>query len=367
MKKEILLLSLFYVLLLSSCKDQNESENPIIKTPETKKVVFQVDERIEFLRIVFNIAVEDFIDHDMLPCATEYSKRVSQHFDPFKNHTLIKYVNELPNIAIDFPTIGLMFTDCKSFQFEKTYTNELSNFGISKNELDSLQPLLLDFYKTSDFENFFATNDIYYKKALEKIEKQVNEEKLFDYITDFYHSNEKDLQMIVFVELTNNANNKAISFFDNYNTKKRATILGNMCDIPEEPTSDNEILELDNTKRSILYHETSHLFTDKLLNKYIGAFSQYESLCEDCSEIQIKDKVDHLIVFPLQTLLSYRKYGKDDGHNFYLNECKDVRRDIYLKLSEYQPENKTPFEQTYAQCIELIKKAALKKQSLLKK
>ncbi|MGV8813134.1 MAG: hypothetical protein ACOH2D_03400 [Gelidibacter sp.] len=50
----------------------------------------------------------------------------------------------------------------------------------------------------------------------------------------------------------------------------------------------------------------------------------------------------------------------DDGDDFYLNTCTDVRKEIYQKLTEYHPENKTPFEITYNECLELIKKSALK-------
>lgn len=361
MKKTSLLISLLFILTLFACKENNRKENTITEKKEPNKVTFKVDERIEVLRIAFNLAVQDYIDPEMLPCDTEYSKRVNNHFKEFKNQQLIKYIDELPNIHFDFPTIGLMYKNCESFEFENIYSKELSSFGITKSEIDSLQPLLIDFYKISDFKTFFNKNKKYYRNAIEKIEKQVNDEKLFDYVLNFFQSKEQGLEMVVFVELTNSYNNKAISFYDNYNPKKRATLLGNICEKKDSITTTNEILELDNNRRGTLYHETSHLFTDKLLDKYIGELNQYKSLCENCNDIQIKDKIDHLIVYPLQELMSYRQFGKDDGRNFYLNKCKDVRKDIYIKLSEYKPENGIPFEKTYMECMELIKKSASEK------
>lgn len=361
MKKTSFLINLLFLITLFACKENNSAEAKVTEREKINKVVFKVDERIELLRIAFNLAVQDYIDEKMLPCNTEYSKRVNSHFKEFKNHQLIKYIDDLPNIIIDFPTIGLMFKDFETFEFDNNYSKELSGFKITKSEIDSLQPLLIDFSKKSNFKIFFENNKNYYRDAIKTIEKQVNEEKLFDDIVNFFQSKEKGLEMIVFVELTNGFNSKAVSFYDNYNPKKRATILANICETPDMTTSTNEILELDDNRRGILYHEISHLFTDKLLNKYIGELSQYETICEDCNEIKIKDNVDHLIVSPLQWLLQHRINGKDDGHNFFLNECDDIRKDIYAKLNEYQPEKGTSFEKIYSECISLIKQSASEK------
>lgn len=361
MKKTSFLINLLFIITLFACKEKNTTKTKISEKEEINQVVFKVDERIELLRIAFNLAVQDYIDKEMLPCDTEYSKRVNNHFKDFKNHQLIKYIDNSPSILFDFPTIGLMFKDYETFEFDNTYSKELSGFKITKSEIDSLQPLLIDFSKKSNFKTFFENNKNYYRNAVKNIEKQVNEEKLFDSIVSFFQSKEQGLEMIVFVELTNSANNKAVSFYDKYNPKKRATILGNICDTPDKSTSTNEILELDDNRRGILYHETSHLFTDKLLDKYIGELSQYETICEDCDEIKIKDKVDHLIVNPLQWLLQHRINSKDDGHNFFLNECDDIRKDIYGKLNEYQPEKDMSFEKIYSECINLIKQSASEK------
>ncbi|GEQ85427.1 hypothetical protein ULMS_09350 [Patiriisocius marinistellae] len=361
MKKTSFLINALLIITLFACKENNSTQSDITENVETNKVVFKVDAKIELLRIAFNLAVQDYIDPKMLPCDTDYSKRVNKHFENFKNHQLIKYIDDSPNIIIDFPTIGLMFKDLETFEFDNTYFQELSGFKMTKNEIDSLQPLLIDFSKKSNFEIFFEKNKSYYQDALKTIEKQVNEEKLFDKIVNFFQSKEKGLEMIVFVELTNSFNNKAVSFFDNYNPKKRATILANICEKPDKSNSTNEIMELDDNRRGILYHETSHLFTDKLLNKYIGDLSQYRPICEDCNEIEIKDKVDHLIVNPLQWLLQHRINSKDDGHNYFLNECEDIRKEVYTKLNEYQPDKEISFEQIYSECINLIKLSASEK------
>lgn len=361
MKKTSIYISLFLLIVVFSCKEKKTSENEIKGDNTESKVVFKIDERTEFFRTIFNIAAQDVLPKEIRPCQTEYLKRVNKHFLQFKNHPLIKWVYDDDNVKIDFSTIGLMYKDLEKFEFDTIYLKELKNYGINKKTLDSVRPLMIDFYKKSKFEKFFKSNESYYKKSLSKINEQVNNEKILNKVTAFYQSDIKGLELIVFIELTNNANNKAVRFYDHYNPKKRAVILANICDSPNKPTSDNEILELNNDIKSRLYHELSHLFTDKFLDKYIGNIKQYKSLCKDCNNIQLKDKIDHMIVFPLQATLSKRLDNYNEGNDFYLYKCKDVRKNIYIKLSEYKPHNGIPFEQIYAECINLIKQSASKK------
>ncbi len=113
-----------------------------------------------------------------------------------------------------------------------------------------------------------------------------------------YQEDQSGIELKVFVELTNNANNRAVSFYESYNPAKRVYILGNFCELPDTSNDTNEILKLDNNVRGVLYHETSHLFITKLLNKHIGDLNQYKSICENCNTIQSMNKVDHMIVYP---------------------------------------------------------------------
>jgi len=360
MKKTSFYITLFILIFVFACKEKITNKK-IIKEYKNK-VIFKIDERTEFFRTIFNIAAQDDLPKEMKPCQTEYLKRVNKHFLQFKNHPLIKWAYDDDNVKIDFSTIGLMYNkDLEKFEFDTIYLKELKNYGINKKTLDSIRPLMIDFYKKSKFKKFFKSNESYYKKSLSKINEQVNNEKILNKVTAFYQSDIKGLELIVFVELTNNANNKAVTFYDHYNPKKRAVILANLCDLPNKPTSENEILELNNNIKDRLYHELSHLFTTKLLDKYIGDLNQYKSLCKDCNDSQIKDKVDHMIVYPLQALMMKRFDNNNEGRNFFLNKCKDVRKEIYQRLSEYQPENKIPFKKTYIDCINLIKKSAMEK------
>ena len=357
-KKMMRYISILLLIIIFSCKEKTKNENEIYGDNTSGKIIFKIDKRTEFFRTIFNIAAQNDLPEELRPCQTEYLKRVNKHFLPLKNHPLIKWIYDNDNIRIDFSTIGLMYKDLSEFEFDTIYSKELKNYGITEKTLDSIRPLMIDFYKKSKFEKFFKSNKSYYKKSLSKINKQVNDEKILNKVANFYQSNIKGLELIVFIELTNNANNKAVVFYDHYNPKKRAVILANLCDFPNKSTSNNEILELDDNIKTRLYHELSHLFTNKLLHKNIGNLKQYKSICKDCNDLQIIDKVDHMIVNPLQAILMKRIENNNEGKSFFLNKCKDVRKGIYQRLNKYRPENKIPFEKTYVDCINLIKKSA---------
>ena len=360
MKKTSILI-LLLLSILSACKNKTVNKTIISENNLKNKVIFKIDERTEFFRTIFNLAVQDDLPSDITPCKTEYLNRINTYFKPFKNHSLIKYIYDHETMGIDFPTVGLMYESLGNFKIDSMYRKEFPAYGMTIEEMDSIKPLLTDFYNKSDFKSFFNENRKYYEDATKNVQRAIDEENLFSTITEFYQSDENGLELHIIVELANNANNKAVPFYDNYNPKKRAVIVANLCDSSNEPTLQNTLLELDNSLRTRIYHESSHLFTDELLNKHIGNLDQYKSICEDCNETEIIDTVDHLIVNVLQELISYRKFGKDDGHNFYLNKCKDVRKEIYITLSNYKPKGEIQFEQIYIECMNLIKLAASEK------
>lgn len=354
------LLSFFFVIIMFGCQQKKFDQVSEIKISNDSRVIFKIDERTEFFRTIFNIAVQDDLNENSQPCETEYLERVNSHFLPFKNHPIIHWVYDDENIGIDFSAIGLMYYDLENFEFNTIYEKELKSIGLSKAVLDSVKPLMIDFYQKSEFDKFFKANKDYYSQAITKIEGQVSKEKIFDKVMNFYQENNSKMQLNVFVELTNNSNNRALSFYENYSSTQRAYILGNFCERPNQSNNQNDILELDNDIRGILFHETSHLFTDKFLNKYIGDLNQYLSICQDCNELQIRDKVDHLIVRPLQAIMMKKFDNNISGHNYYMNKSKDIGKDVYMRLSRYNPDKEIPFENVYIDCINLIKESAQK-------
>ena len=55
-------------------------------------------------------------------------------------------------------------------EFDKAYSKELKYYNITEQTIDSLRPLMKDFYQKSEFGKFFKDNEEYYKKAITVIE-----------------------------------------------------------------------------------------------------------------------------------------------------------------------------------------------------
>ncbi|WP_306350071.1 DUF4932 domain-containing protein [Flavobacterium sp. '19STA2R22 D10 B1'] len=345
--------TIIFIIVLNFTTSLSAKER--IQNPSKNEIIFKVDERTEFFRTIYNLAVDDVIDDKLKPCETEYYKSVKAYFNPYKNHPLMAYILNNDNIGVDFSVVGLMYKNFETFEFDSYYLDELKGMGISEQEIKEMKPLLLDFYKKSNFRKFFKSHQNYYLKAVENLKIEAEKEQLFESIEQFYQSQKEGLKFIIFVELTNNANNRALSFYEHNNPKTRALILTNLCTDINSPTETNKFLTLEG-KRRILYHEISHIFTNELLNKYIGNISDYKSLCKECDEVKIRDYVDHAIVNPLQAILMKRLGNDTSGELYFLTECKDVRKDIYIRLALYNPKDIISFESVYKECIEILQK-----------
>jgi len=345
---------------LYSCKS-TASRNTLSfqqSNQQKNEVIFTVDERTEFFRTVFNLAAANELDEKMRPCETGYYKETKEYFKSYLNHPLLAYVLNNDNIRIDFSTLGLMYKDFESFEFDNSYLNDLKDLGLTEKDLNELKPLLLDFYQKTNFKKFFFDHQPYYKKAVAGLQSEIQKEQLFDQIEFFYQSRRENLKFIVFVELTNNANNKALPFYDHNNPNIRALILTNLCDSIQNPKLTNDVLTLDPDKRNILCHEISHIFTIALLEKYIGKLSDFKSLCKDCSDVKTKDFIDHRIISPLQAILIKRLNNDLTGEIFFETKCTDIRKEVYKILKTYDPNGDIPFETIYKECVEIIRKGA---------
>lgn len=350
----------FSKLKLKKFGSSEFAKHLIASDKQKNEVIFIVDERTEFFRTIFNLAAADQIDEKMQPCETLYYKEIKEYFKPYLDHPLLTYLLNNDNVRIDFSALALMYKNFESFEFDIFYFKDLNHLGLSEKDLNELRPLLQDFYQRTNFKKFFLEHQDYYKNAITKLQAEAEKEQLFEQIESFYQSNRKGLRFIVFVELTNNANNKALSFYEHNNPDIRALVLTNLCDNIQNPTDKNTILTLDNDKRNILCHEISHIFTTNLLERYIGKLSDFKSICKDCNDEKIKDFIDHQIVYPLQAILVKKLNNDLSGEVYFETKCTDIRREVYKRLKQYDPKGNIPFETVYRECMEIIRKEAMK-------
>ena len=232
-------------------------------------------------------------------------------------------------------------------------------YRIYSDDINKFRELATSFYKESKFQFFFNQNKDYYHRAIARIQEQITEDDLFNKIKRYYQDKRTGLEFKVFVELTNNSESQAVEFYDNYNPNVRAITLGNFCELSTKSTLQNEVLDLEDYK-VILCHEISHLYTSSVfLDKYIGNINDFKPLFDkELSDAQLKDKIDHYIIFPLQGILIKEIYDIMDLDNIFRNRVKDVRKEIYLHLSKYDFQADVSFEKYYRESIELMRSKA---------
>ncbi len=339
------------LVLIASCKSKERKNDS-----NSNKITFEVNEGTEFLLMAFNLAVEEEMTDEYKPCQTPYVKRLNACFKDYKEHPFLKYIFDDVNSGTDFSSIGLVITNYETMELNPDIDIAIIKRKIYTNDVNKFRKLASDFYKVTKFNSFFKQNKAYYTKANSKIKIQVEVEKLLGKIQEFYQDNRSGLELKVFVELANNSESQAVDFYDNYNQNIRAITLGNFCDLSSKSKQRNEILDLENYQ-GVLCHEISHLYTTSFfLDKYIGDLKDFGALFdEELTEIQIKDRVDHMIIRPLQAVLTRIIFNDLAGSNFYEKESKGIEKEVYLLLSTYKPNGNKPFEGYYKKAIEIIR------------
>ncbi|WP_081802099.1 DUF4932 domain-containing protein [Aquimarina atlantica] len=346
-------LMLLFIVLIASCK-QKDKERKITSNPN--KITFEVNEGTEFLLTAFNLAVEKEMSDEYKPCETSYVKRLNDYFAEYKEHPFLKYIFDEVNSGTDFSSVGLVITNLETMELNSDIDIELIKRKIYTNDINNFRKLAADFYRVTKFNSFFKSNKEYYATSNSKIKRQVEAENLLGKIQEFYQDDRDGLEFKVFVELTNNSESQAVDFYDNYNPNIRAITLGNFCDLSSESKPQNEVLDIENYQ-GVFCHEISHLYTTSIfLDKYIGDVEDFRVLFDDkLTKLQIKDRVDHMIIRPLQAVLTKRIFNDLAGSNFYKKQPNSIEKNIYLLFSEYKPNGNKTFESYYKEAIKIIR------------
>lgn len=344
------------LLLITNC---NQNQQDIKGAVKPNKITFEVNEGTEFLLTAFNLAIGDEVPEDYKPCETSYTKSLNAYFLPHKEHPFIKYIYDNVNSGTDFASIGLIITNFETMELSSNIDKELIRQNTYTDDIDNFRTLATEFYTETKFNLFFESHKRYYVNSISNIEKQLDSEHLLESIQEFYQDDRIGLELKVFVELTNNNENQAVDFYDNYNPNIRAITLGNFCDSSTESTAKNEQLDLKDYQ-GVLCHELSHLYTTGIfLDKYIGNVEDFRALFDDdLTTTQIKDRVDHIIIRPLQALLTKKIFNDLTGSDFYKKQSNTIEKDVYQLFSRYEPNATKRFEYYYKEALELIRNSA---------
>ena len=146
-------------LWLSVYSIQLYSQNIILEKP-------RVDERIELLSIVFRLAGAEEYSSTFFK---RYTDRIEQHFLPYKEHEIIKFVQELRRTnGVSYDAVMSMAIHLNSHLNPVVPLNDtIPDMRWGKENAKKFVRLLKKFYRESNCKEFFKANEELYNQTSE--------------------------------------------------------------------------------------------------------------------------------------------------------------------------------------------------------
>jgi hypothetical protein len=174
---------------------QNSSTTPI-RAPH-------VDERVELLSIVFRLAGTSEFNTNALPL---YSSRIDKYFSPYSKHPAVLMAKKLVQTkqmgADDVMVLALALTEPPDINLRQLSSPDEK---WTEEDLEQFLPLLIHFYRDTEFEKFYQSNKPIYDAAdahFAELLTKVN----FSWISQFYGEN-PGITLHIVLGLNNGTNN----------------------------------------------------------------------------------------------------------------------------------------------------------------
>jgi len=348
MKYSTILLILFF---LQSC------DTP--KSNKEKKIKLKISKEIELLTTNQLISKYPLLSKT----DTDLKTKTFTYFNQYKQDTIVPLFLSMASKKINGKTKFGYFSFDKPIDLIAHYSLDKSkminypiknnaSFEIFKDKKDSLLQFLKlyqDFYKTSNFDEYFSSNRPLYKELIDTVEKELNNENLIGTLEQFYGKTQKSYNVIL--SPLQNAGGYSVKIKNDLIAIVGAGLINGL-----KPKFDIEYL-----KKELILHEFSHSFCNQIINKYMDELIFMEDLDENFrfkmaslgyhqkESILYEYLVRSCVIRMVNTL-----YGQEESENllnqeidngFYLmpdfNEALkfyESNRNKYKTLEEYFPE-----------------------------
>lgn len=205
---KILLVFLISLILLSGCIKAEEAiaydyeplPEQISKSKSSINVI--VDPRIELLSIVHYLSdYRELESYLMTSFDFDYTDRVREHFEDFKDHEAVKFIYKLAmqGLSFDAPP-GLMLHMGNDFTIREDapLTDYLVIRASGQKNIDKLFNLLGEFALETDFNDFFNSNQEYYKSIIDDTLSLIDEERnIVSGLEDYYGMSKNSYNVIL--------------------------------------------------------------------------------------------------------------------------------------------------------------------------
>ncbi len=309
MKKLLTLLSILF--LLFGCEKKRILEEP------------KVDDRIELLSIVFRLAESPEYSSERFSL---YTEKIKNHFEPYKNHELIKFAKELiktNDIGFDAVIFMAVYLD-ETLNPRIDFTDNIPEKRWGKENAGKFVKLLKEFYTDANCKAFFDENKNLYSEAESRF-LPIYEQIDIDWYRSFFGSIPNEEFKIV-TGLGNGGQNYGAPVQLANNKKEVYAILG-----ASRTDSLGMVVFPEEAYLHTLIHEFSHSFVNHLVDNNITALEESgKKLFEPVQEKMRRQNYGHWTIMMYETLVraSVIKYMKD--HNY---SDIDVKKEINGQLS----------------------------------
>lgn len=237
------------------------------------KIPAKVDERIELLSVVCRLAEFNEYVNNNIP---KYAKDVDAYFAEFKSHELISLTKKLrAERDISYDAIASIATSIEIGN-EIKLRNGLTLKGIDKRwsqeSIDVFITHLNDFYKTTNFNEFFNSHKNLYSIS-EKRFTEISESIDYSWFKSFYGTVPNPDFHLILGMLNGYSNYGKTSYFEDGKEEINA-IIG----VNETDSIGNPIFSRKEKIIETIIHEFSHSFCNRLIDIY---YEDMETKAED--------------------------------------------------------------------------------------
>lgn len=283
----------------------------------------KVDDRVELLSIVFRLAESHEYNSERFGL---YTEKIKKHFEPYKNHELIKFVKELiltNDIGFDaVSSMAVSLDECLNPRID--FSDYIPEKRWGKENADKFVKLLKEFYTDANCKEFFNENKNLYNEAESRflpLYKQID----LNWFPSFFGNTSNDKFKIV-IGLGNGGQNYGPHVQLANNKREIYAIMGAW-----RTDSLGMVIFPENEYFLGLIHEFSHSFVNHLVDNNITALEESgKKLFEPVQEKMSNQNYGHWSTMMYETLVrvSVIKYMKD--HNY---SSMDVNKEINEQLS----------------------------------
>jgi hypothetical protein len=213
-----------------------------------------VDKRFELMSLIFRLAGAEEYNHT----GTEHQQTIAQTFNKFSNHSAVNYAKDLrQNYGISYNAV---------FSFALHIQQNADKFILAGNidwldkrwtreSAETFIPLLNDFYKETEYENFYQSNISFYQNETERFMREVISELNFEWFIK-YGINPANLRCVI---------TPSFSSLNYSNSMDNGVVYALMSAFSKET----------------LIHEYIHGFTNPIGNDWYENNPEYKRYCDE--------------------------------------------------------------------------------------